>query len=100
MHPFVSLAPTWNGLEAVPMVDHRHHTIWLSLAPWWRSHPWHGTITIHLAAMGITHGRYDMINAHNGRRIDAAQTGMNLRTSLHIAPGDWRVWKIIRVGGT
>ncbi|MGC8559261.1 MAG: hypothetical protein ACP5O1_01130 [Phycisphaerae bacterium] len=99
VHPFVSLTPAYNGLEAVPMVDKRHRTIWVSLAPWWRSHPWHGTITIHLAAMGFTHGRYEIINARNGRRIGASQMGLNLRALLRIAPGDLQEWKIIPIGG-
>ena len=100
LHPFVSLTPAYSGLEAVPTVNDRHHTIWLSLAPWWRSHPWHGTITIHLAAMGIAHGRYEIINARTGHRIDASQMGANLRAPLRIVPGDWRVWKITPAGGT
>lgn len=96
IHPFLTLTPAFNGLEAVPMVSSGRDTIRLSLALWWRSPAFRGKLILHPTALGVRSGRYQIINLADGRRIAARRRGSSLTVRFHIKPGQLRLWKLVR----
>ncbi len=96
--PYLKLYPAYAGLEAVPMVDVRHHTVWLSLAAWQRATAYRGRVALDLKALGLVPGHYEITNMPTGKTVRSAATSTGLTAPLRIAPGQLFIWKIAPPG--
>ena len=96
--PYLTLHPAYDGLEAVPMIEVRHRTVWLSLAAWQRAASYRGSVELNLKAFGLEPDHYAITNMATGKTLSATPTSTGITTPLRIAPGQLFIWKIAPAG--
>jgi len=98
--PYISFTPdAGNTVEAAPTVNRAKRTAWLTFSGCVPAHPYTGTTTIDLNALGLEQGQYHIIDAATGLPVASMATPGGLQVSLSVAPGQLTVWHILPGSG-
>ena len=96
---YATLAPDAPLVEVVPTVDAATRSAWITVAgvnPTWS---YHGTITLHLAGLGLPAGPYHVVDAGDARDIPAQPVPGGLSLNVHIIPGSLALWHLVPGAG-